>query len=305
MARPTFLGTRALRDFPLRRLIEYIDWSPFFRAWELKGKYPAIFEDPRVGGEARRLFDDAQRMLEQIIQERWLTARGVYGFWPANSDGDDILVFDKATPDTERTRFCMLRQQWARHDQKIFRSLADYVAPLDSGRRDFIGAFAVSAGFGCDEQCARFESAHDDYSAILLKALADRLAEAFAELLHEQARRDWGYGRAELLSHDEIIRERYRGIRPAPGYPACPDHTEKLGLWELLHVENQTGITLTESLAMWPAASVCGWYFAHPEARYFAVDRVTRDQVEDYARRKGLTTQEVERWLAANLGYEP
>ncbi len=304
LARPAFIGTRVLDPFPLRRLVEYIDWTPFFWAWELKGKYPAIFEDPEVGGEAKKLFADAQAMLERIISEKLLTARGVYGFWHASSEGDDILVFGGKSRQEEVARFCMLRQQWQRKDQTCYRSLADYVAPTESGRDDFVGAFAVSTGFGCDELAADFEREHDDYQSILAKSLADRLAEAFAELLHEQARRDWGYGRAELLSHEEILKEKYRGIRPAPGYPACPDHTEKLGLFELLNVEKTTGITLTESLAMWPAASVCGWYFAHPEARYFAVDRITKDQVEDYARRKDMTVQEVERWLSPNLGYE-
>ncbi len=304
LARPAFSGMRILDNFPIRRLVDYVDWTPFFWTWELKGKYPAIFDDPIVGPEARRLHDDALRMLDRIITERLLTARGIYGFWPANSEGDDVLVYADATRAEELTRFSMLRQQWQRKDQVHFRSLADYIAPLDSRRDDFIGAFAVSAGFGCDELCARFDAEHDDYNSILAKSIADRLAEAFAELLHEQARRDWGYGRAELLSHEEIIKEKYRGIRPAPGYPACPDHTEKLGLWELMDVEKKIGLQLTESLAMWPAASVCGWYFAHPEARYFAVDRITKDQVEDYARRKHMTVGEVERWLAPNLGYD-
>jgi 5-methyltetrahydrofolate--homocysteine methyltransferase len=305
LARPAFTGLRALDAFPIRRLVEFIDWSPFFWAWELKGKYPAILDDPKVGAEATKLFADAQEMLEKIITEKWLMARGVYGFWPAASEGDDIFVYRDQKREHEIARFCMLRQQWQRKDQVHYRSLADYIAPSESGRDDFIGAFAVSAGFGCDERARQFEQQHDDYQSIMIKALADRLAEAFAELLHEQARRDWGYGRAELLSHEEIIKEKYRGIRPAPGYPACPDHTEKLSLWELLDVEKATGMQLTESLAIWPAASVCGWYFAHPEARYFAVDRITKDQVEDYARRKHLTVQEVERWLASNLGYDP
>ncbi len=305
LAKPAFEGTRVLEDFPLRRLVEYIDWSPFFWTWELKGKYPAILDDPRVGVEARKVFHDAQAMLEKLIAEKRLTARGIYGFWPAQSEGDDILVFADRSHRRELARFSMLRQQWQRKDQKYYRSLADYIAPVDSGRDDFLGTFAVSAGFGCDELAREFDADHDDYNSIMVKALADRLAEAFAELLHEQARRDWGYGRAELLSHEEIIREQYRGIRPAPGYPACPDHTDKLGLWELMDVESKVGIKLTDSLAMWPAASVCGWYFAHPEARYFAIDRITRDQVEDYARRKHLTVGEVEKWLSPNLGYEP
>ncbi len=305
LAQPSFLGARTARDFPLRRLTEFIDWTPFFWVWELKGTYPSILDDRTVGVEARRVFDDAQAMLQKVVDERLLAARGIYGFWPANSDGDDIIVFEDRTRRREWGRFHMLRQQWQRVGQTSFRSLADYIAPVDSGREDYIGAFAVTAGFGCDDMAARFNADHDDYSAIMVKALADRLAEAFAELLHEQARLDWGYGRVDrLLTREELIKEKYRGIRPAPGYPACPDHTEKRTLWALLHVSDRIGIQLTESLAMWPAASVCGWYFSHPEARYFAVDRITRDQVEDYARRKRMPIEEVERWLAPNLGYE-
>lgn len=305
LAAPQFTGSRTLDDFPLRRLADFIDWTPFFWAWELKGKFPAILDDPEYGEEARKVYEDAQDLIDKIISEKLLTAKGVYGFWPANSDGDDIILYESKNRDEELTRFHMLRQQWARKGQEHYRSLADYVAPIDSGRDDFMGAFAVTTGIGCDELCAKYDSDQDDYSSIMVKAIADRLAEAFAELLHEQARRDWGYGRAELLSNEELIKEKYRGIRPAPGYPACPDHTEKLSIWELLKVEDETGIRLTESLAMWPGASVCGWYFAHPECRYFAVDRISKGQVQDYARRKGFTVQEVERWLASNLGYDP
>ncbi len=302
---PAFTGTRVLRDFSLERLLPYIDWSPFFSAWELRGKYPKILEDPKVGPEARKLLDDAQQLLRQIIDQKQLTAHGVYGFWPAGCVGDDILVYADAERHEEIARFHTLRQQWQRQGQDYFRSLADYIAPLDSGRVDYLGGFAVTAGIGANELAAAFEADHDDYSAILTKALADRLAEAFAECLHKQARDDWGYGRQEQLDSSELIDEKYRGIRPAPGYPAQPDHTEKRILFDLLDAAKSTEIQLTETLAMAPAASVCGLYFAHPEARYFSVDRITRDQAEDYARRKGMKLREVERHLASNLGYDP
>jgi 5-methyltetrahydrofolate--homocysteine methyltransferase len=302
--RPAFFGTCMLRDFPLADIVRFIDWSPFFMAWELTGKYPAILEDKKTAVEARKLFDDAQALLARIVHEKLLTAHAVYGFFPANSDGDDIVIYTDAARSHEKTRLHMLRQQWEREGQKDFRSLADYVAPRGSGLADTIGAFAVTAGVGTDELVKRFEADHDDYNAIMTKALADRLAEAFAELLHERARRDWGFGADERLTKQDLIDEQYRGIRPAPGYPACPDHTEKRTLWRLLDVESTTGIYLTESCAMWPAASVSGWYFSHPDARYFAVDMVTRDQVQDYAARKGMPLAEVERWLAPNLGYD-
>lgn len=301
---PVFLGTRQLRDFPLVELVPYIDWSPFFLAWELKGKYPRILEDPVVGAAARDLLTGAQQLLQQIIRQRQLTAHAVYGFWPAASDGDDVVVFADATRRREAARFPMLRQQWQRRGQDTFRSLADYVAPLESGREDYIGAFALTAGVGLDELCATYHAAHDDYSSIMAKALADRLAEAFAELLHARARREWGYGHSEDLSLDRLLAEEYRGIRPAPGYPACPDHTLKGPLFALLDASATTGVKLTETFAMWPAASICGLYFAHPQARYFAVDRITRDQVEDYARRKDAPIEEIEKWLAPQLGYE-
>ena len=318
---PEFLGTRSLDDFPLAELVPFIDWSPFFSTWELRGKFPSIFEDAVVGSEAKKLYDDARQLLDQIIANRWLTARGVYGFWPANSVGDDVVVFSPHHPitpsphrdgdrkvggagDGERlATFPMLRQQWERQGQKDFRSLADYIAPADSGRKDYIGTFAVTTGFGCDELCAKFDKAHDDYQSIMSKALADRLAEAFAEYLHQRVRTEWSYGRSENLSTTDLIEEKYRGIRPAFGYPSCPDHTEKRALFHLLQAEQHTGITLTESFAMWPAAAVSGLYFAHPQARYFAVDRITKDQVESYAARKGVSVAEVERWLSPNLGY--
>jgi 5-methyltetrahydrofolate--homocysteine methyltransferase len=304
IAQPSFLGTRALAGFPLSEIIPYIDWSPFFLAWEMRGSYPAIFDDPKLGPEARKLHRDALALLDRIVKKKLLTAHGVYGFFPANSDGDDIVVFTGEDRKQELLRFHMLRQQWEREGQTAFRSLADYVAPLASGRPDYLGAFAVTTGAGTDELVRLFEAEHDDYNAIMARALSDRLAEAFAELLHERARRDWAYGQEEKLTKDDLLEEKYRGIRPAPGYPACPDHTEKATLWRLLNVEESTGIRLTESYAMWPAASVSGWYFSHPEARYFAVDFLTRDQIENYAARKSMTVTQVERWLSPYLAYD-
>ena len=301
---PAFTGVRVLEDYPLQDLVPYIDWSPFFQAWELHGKYPKILEDAVVGPQAKQLLDDALRLLDRILGEKLLAARAVYGFWPAASIGDEILVYEDAAHQTEIARFHTLRQQWQRKGQDHFRSLADYIAPLESGRTDYLGAFAVTAGHGTAELVRRFEADHDDYGAIMTKALADRLAEAFAERLHKLARETWGYGRDEAWTNDDLIREKYRGIRPAPCYPACPDHTEKWILFDLLDAQRHTGIRLTESLAMDPPASVSGLYFAHPESRYFSVDRITRDQVEDYARRKGMKVAEVERWLAPNLGYD-
>jgi 5-methyltetrahydrofolate--homocysteine methyltransferase len=303
-ARPAFPGTRTLDDFPLAEIVPYIDWSPFFMAWELKGKYPQILSDPAVGKVARETFAAAQKLLAEIVQKKLLTARAVYGFYPANADGDDLVIYTDETRRAEQARLPMLRQQWEREGQTTFRSLADYVAPAGSGLPDYLGAFAVSAGFGADELVRRFKKELDDHSAIMAEALADRLAEAFAELLHERARRDWDYGRQEQLSKEDLIAEKYRGIRPAYGYPSCPDHTEKRTLWRLLGAEAAAGIRLTESYAMWPAASVSGLYFSRPEARYFAVDLVTKDQVESYAARKGMPVKEVERWLAANLAYD-
>jgi 5-methyltetrahydrofolate--homocysteine methyltransferase len=302
--RPSFLGRKVLRDIPLADIVSYIDWSPFFMAWEMKGKYPAILEDPAAGKVARELFADAQKLLEKIVRDKLLSAHAVYGFYPANSDGDDVILYTDETRSRELLRFPMLRQQWEREGQTSFRSLADYIAPVGTGVGDYMGAFAVSAGFGVDELVRRFKADLDDHSAIMAEALADRLAEALAEKLHEQARSDWGFGGDEKLSKLEMIEEKYRGIRPAPGYPACPDHTEKGTIWKLLEAEPATAIRLTESYAMLPAASVSGWYFGHPEARYFAVDMLMRDQVESYAARKGMTLAEIERWLAPNLGYD-
>ncbi len=303
--RPAFVGTRVLENQSLEELRPYIDWSPFFSTWQLHGKYPKILDDAVVGSEARKLFDDANRLIDRILAENLLTARGVYGFWPAGSEGDDIVLFTDDSRSQELLRFPMLRQQWERRGQKDFRSLADYVAPVDSGRADYVGAFAVTAGHGCDELAAQFELEHDDYNSIMAKAVADRFAEAFAEMLHQRARQDWGYEAESQLTSADLIAEKYRGIRPAFGYPACPDHTPKAALWELLDAEQATGIRLTESFAMWPAASVSGLYFAHPESRYFSVDRITRDQVADYARRSGRSAEDVQRWLAPNLGYDP
>jgi 5-methyltetrahydrofolate--homocysteine methyltransferase len=302
---PSFLGRRVLADVPLAELVPYIDWSPFFMAWELKGKYPAIFDSPQVGEAAKKLFEDAQDLLNRMVQGGRVKARGVYGFWPAASDGDDIIVYTDETRTAEATRFHTLRQQWQRKGQDIHYALADFIAPVDSDRKDYLGAFAVTTGIGADELVKEFEADHDDYQSIMVKALADRLAEAFAEMLHKRARDDWGYGRAERLDSEDLIAEKYRGIRPAPGYPAQPDHTEKRNLFDLLAAEENAGIALTEHFAMWPAASVSGLYFAHPDARYFAVDRLLRDQVEDYARRKGMKVADAERWLAPNLGYDP
>jgi 5-methyltetrahydrofolate--homocysteine methyltransferase len=303
--RPALLGTRVLREVALADLVPYIDWSPFFMTWELKGKYPRIFEDPTVGKEARELYDNARSVLDRIVADRLLTASGVYGFFPANAEGDDIVIFADESRKVERARLPMLRQQWEREGQTSFRSLADYVAPVESGVADYLGAFAVTAGIGASELAAYYERDQDDYNSIMVKALADRLAEAFAESLHEEARRDWAYGQNEKLSKSDLIDEKYRGIRPAAGYPSCPDHTEKRTLWTLLDAEAEAGIQLTESFAMLPAASVSGLYFSHPEARYFAVDLITRDQVENYASRKGITLAEAERWLAPNLAYDP
>ena len=303
--KPEFTGVKVLKGFPLQELREFIDWSPFFLTWELKGKYPRIFEDENLGEEAKRLFDDAQALLDRIVNEKLLQAHGVYGFWLAVSAGEDIILFEDQSHDQEVCRFHGLRQQWDRKGKETYYSLADFIAPADSGRSDYLGAFAVTAGSGCDELVAQFEAEHDDYNSILTKALADRLVEAFAERLHLRARRDWTYGQQESLSSRDLIAEKYRGIRPAPGYPAQPDHTEKQTIFQLLDGEKHTGIKLTESYAMHPAASVSGLYFSHPESRYFAVDRITREQVEDYARRKQMPVAEVERWLGPNLGYEP
>ena len=302
---PAFTGVKVLSQQPLDQLIDYIDWSPFFHTWELRGRYPTIFNDPVVGQKAKELYDDARALLRKIVDQRLFTANGVYGFFPANSQGDDIEVYCDDSRTAVLTTFHTLRQQSEKPQGQSSFALADFVAPKESGRADYIGAFAVTTGIGVDVLCKEFERDHDDYNSIMAKALADRLAEAFAEFLHKQARDAWGYGKSEALSTEDLIREKYRGIRPAPGYPACPDHTEKRLLFDLLSVEQQTGITLTESFAMWPAASVSGLYFAHPEAKYFAVGKIGKDQVLDYQARKGMPLLELERWLGPNLNYEP
>jgi 5-methyltetrahydrofolate--homocysteine methyltransferase len=302
---PAFLGLRVVSDQSLSELVPYIDWSPFFHTWELNGHYPAIFEHAAIGARAKELFDDAQHLLNRIIAERLFTAKGVYGFFPASSVGDDIELYSDASRTALLTTIHTLRQQTEKPEGQPNLALADYVAPKESGRRDYIGAFAVTAGIGLDELCRQYDKDHDDYNSIMAKALADRFAEAFAEFLHKRVRAEWGYGKRENLTYEDLIRERYRGIRPAPGYPACPDHTEKQLLFELLQVEKNAGITLTESFAMLPAAAVSGFYFAHPEAKYFAVGKIGKDQVEDYARRKNLPPATVERWLAPNLNYDP
>ncbi|MFC5488198.1 methionine synthase [Dokdonella soli] len=302
-------GITVFDDYPLAELVDTIDWSPFFNAWELAGHYPAILDDAVVGAQARELHRDARAMLKAIIDEKWLTARGVIGLWPANSVGDDVELYSAGPGGTGRERVAtlhFLRQQVDKPVERPDFCLADFIAPKDSGASDWVGAFAVTAGIGIDEHVARFERDHDDYSAILLKALADRLAEAFAERLHQRVRREhWGYAGDEALDNDALIAEKYRGIRPAPGYPACPDHTEKETLFRLLDATNNAGISITESFAMLPTAAVSGWYFSHPGSQYFVVGRLTKEQVEDYAKRKGWTLAEAERWLAPNLDYDP
>ncbi len=298
---PAFTGPRVINDLPLSELVPFIDWSPFFHTWEMRGRYPAILDDPK----ARELFDDAQTLLQRIVAEKLFTARAVYGFFPANSIGDDIELYTDESRTKVLTTFHSLRQQMDKPAGQFNHALADFIAPKSSGRADYLGAFAVSAGHGTDELAKHFEKDHDDYNSIMAKALADRLAEAFAEYLHKRARIDWGFGKTENLSHEELIREKYRGIRPAAGYPACPDHTEKGILWRLLDVEKQAGIKLTESYAMWPASSVSGLYFAHPDSKYFGIGKIGRDQVFDYHLRKGMKLQEAERWLSPNLNYDP
>ena len=304
---PIFLGVRSFDDYPLDELLPYIDWMPFFNAWEFAGKFPDILRDPVVGEAAGNLYADATRMLEQLVEEKWLRARAVVGFFPANSSGDDdIAVFTDDTRESVKLRLHHLRQQKSKPQNQPQSCLADFVAPVGSGRADYLGAFAVTSGIGIDEHTARFEAAHDDYSSIMLKALADRLAEALAERMHERVRRElWGYAPQERLDGAGLIDERYEGIRPAPGYPACPEHTEKATLWQLLDPERNAGIRLTESFAMFPTAAVSGFYFSHPQAHYFGVGQIDRDQVSSYAQRKGWTIGEAERWLAPNLGYEP
>ncbi len=303
--RPTFLGLKSFDDYDLAELAGYIDWTPFFRTWELAGTYPRILEDEKVGDAARALFDDAKAMLEKIVAERWLRARATVGFFAANAVGDDVELYAGDNRGEVRATVHFLRQQIAKSGGRENFCLADFVAPKESGVADYLGAFVVTAGLGIEKKLAEFEAAQDDYSEILLKALADRLAEAFAERMHERVRKEfWGYAPGEALDGAALIHEDYAGIRPAPGYPACPDHSEKPALFDFLEAERRTGVTLTESFAMLPASSVSGYYFSHADARYFGIGKVGRDQVADYARRRGVPLAQAETWLAPNLGYE-
>jgi 5-methyltetrahydrofolate--homocysteine methyltransferase len=302
---PSFTGVRVLNDFPLAKLREFIDWSPFFHTWGLKGIYPRILEHPEHGAQARQVFSEGNALLDAIIEKKLITARGVYGLFPASAIGDDIELYTDGKREKIRERFHFLRQQSNREGTEPCRSLADFIAPKEVSLHDHIGAFAVTSGIGLKELCDRFRAENDDYNAIMAEALADRLAEAFAESLHKRVRCEWGYGCAEGLSNADLIQEKYRGIRPAAGYPACPDHTEKGALWRLLDVQANTGMLITESFAMWPGSSVSGLYFAHPESRYFSLGKIDRDQVADYSKRKGMSVGEVERWLGQNLNYDP
>ncbi|RYF25669.1 MAG: methionine synthase, partial [Flavobacteriales bacterium] len=311
---PKFTGTKVLEDFPLEELVPYIDWTPFFHTWELRGSYPRIFEDKAVGDEAKKLFDDAQALLKRIVDEKLLKAKAVFGFWSAQAIGDDIELDVasntlKVTPElkngkADKVRIHTLRQQAEKVDGQPYYALADFIAPKESGVADYFGAFALTAGIGCDELVAVYEKSHDDYNSIMVKALADRLAEAFAEKLHELVRKDyWGYAKEENFSNEDLIKEQYAGIRPAPGYPACPEHTEKGTLFALLNAEEEIGLRITESYAMYPTAAVSGFYFSHPESRYFGLGKITKDQIEDYSIRKNMEVEEVERWLSPNLAY--
>jgi 5-methyltetrahydrofolate--homocysteine methyltransferase len=302
---PAFTGVRVLDNFPLATLRDFIDWSPFFHTWGLKGVYPRILEHETQGAQARQLLTEANTLLDAIIEKNLITARGVYGFFRANAVGDDIELYTDEQREKALTRFHFLRQQSNKEGSEPCRSLADFIAPKETGLPDHIGAFAVTSGIGLKELCDRFRSENDDYNAIMAEALADRLAEAFAECLHKQVRNEWGYGYAEGLSNADLIQEKYRGIRPAAGYPACPDHTEKGSLWHLLDVQANTGMLITESFAMWPGSSVSGLYFAHPQSRYFSLGKIDRDQVADYSDRKKISVAEVERWLGQNLNYDP
>jgi 5-methyltetrahydrofolate--homocysteine methyltransferase len=290
------------RAVSLRNLIPFIDWSPFFKTWELRGVYPEIFDDPKCGVEAKKLFDDAQALLAEIVADDSLQLRGVCGLFPANRDGEDIVVYTDETRTEEAARFHGLRQQMKKPEGQFNFSIADFVAPAPA--KDYVGAFAVTSGHNMLELVKKFKAAHDDYNVIMTEAIADRFAEAFAEYMHKFAREVWGFGKTENLTPEELIREKYRGIRPAPGYPAQPDHTEKWAIWKLLDAERNTGITLTESLAMFPASSVSGLYFGHPEAKYFAVGKIERDQMESYAQRKGMSVEEAEKWLQPYLNYD-
>jgi 5-methyltetrahydrofolate--homocysteine methyltransferase len=303
--RPQHLGLTVFDDVPLTTLRDYIDWTPFFLSWELRGKYPAIFDDAVVGSEAKKIFAEANVILDRIVAERSLRAKAVCGLFPANAaDDDNVELYADDSRTTLLTTLNFLRQQSQKASGQQNLCLADFVAPEDAGVPDYVGAFVVTAGIGAEELCKHYEAQNDDYSSIMVKAIADRLAEAAAEWLHERVRRElWGYAADESLDNESLIKETYVGIRPAPGYPACPEHSEKRKLFDLLSAEANTGVVLTESYAMYPAASVSGWYFAHPEAKYFPLGKIARDQVQDYAERKGWTLEEAERWLAPVLAY--
>jgi 5-methyltetrahydrofolate--homocysteine methyltransferase len=305
--KPTFFGTKVFDNFPLEELRERIDWTPFFLTWELVGRYPTIFDDKIIGSEAKKLFDDANRMLDEVISKKLLKARGVIGFYEANAIGDDVILNtgDFGSAQSPTTTFHFLRQQNEKAADQPYLCLADFVAPKETGKQDYIGMFAVTAGIGIEPLIEAYEKDHDDYNSIMIKAIADRLAEAFAEKMHELVRKEyWGFAKDENLTDDEIIKEKYDSIRPAPGYPACPDHTEKRKLFDLLQAEQNTGITLTENFAMYPTAAVSGFYFANPQSKYFAVGKIQKDQVEEYAQRKNVSVEYVEKWLSPNLGYE-
>ncbi|HEY0234128.1 MAG TPA: vitamin B12 dependent-methionine synthase activation domain-containing protein, partial [Afipia sp.] len=305
-AKPSFIGTKTFTDYPLAELAEYIDWTPFFQTWELAGRFPAILDDHKVGEVARSLYNDARKMLDLIVKENWFKASATIGFWPANAEGDDIVLYSDEARKKPIATLHTLRQQLEKREGRFNVALSDFIAPKDSNVPDYIGAFVVTAGIGEDVISERFKKANDDYSSILAKALADRLAEAFAERMHQRVRKEfWGYAPDEANTPDELILEKYQGIRPAPGYPAQPDHTEKTTLFRLLDAERTAGVTLTESFAMWPGSSVSGLYFSHPQSEYFGVGKIERDQVEDYAERKGFTLAETERWLAPVLNYIP
>ena len=296
------MGGITLTDFPLEELVPFIDWSPFFRSWDLHGKYPDILTDSLVGEQAQSLFADAKEMLAQLVKEKWLTAKARFGIFPANANGDDIEIYTDEDREKVFATWLTLRQQLKKSKDQPNIALSDFIAPKTTGVKDYMGAFCVCTGFGTSEKAKAFEEENDDYNSIMIKALADRLAEAFAEYLHLKVRKEyWGYASDEKLSNKELINETYKGIRPAPGYPACPDHLEKNTLWDLLKVEEQIGVTLTESLAMWPAAAVSGYYFAHPEARYFGLGKIKEDQLVSYSQRRKISLEEARKWLNPNL----
>jgi len=304
IAKPAFTGVKAI-DLPLAEIRDYIDWSPFFHAWEIRGRYPALLDDPEKGARCRELFDDAQKLLDRLLNEKLIHGKAVYGFFPATSSRDDIMLYTDESRSKVLTTFHTLRQQMDKPEDQSNYALSDFIAPLGSGRADYLGAFALTSGLGVDEIAKVYEKDLDDYNAIMTKALADRLAEASAEWLHKQARIAWGFGTDENLSNEDLVKEQYRGIRPAPGYPAQPDHTEKRLLFDLLNAEKNAEVILTESMAMYPASSVSGLYFSHPDSKYFGVGMLSREQIEDYAKRKGFDLATMEKWMAPNLAYDP